>query len=202
MPEDALVPGCTRRPETNEDYAIAKVAALGLVKMHRPQYGMEGVSMEGISLMPTNLYGSGDNFDLHIFHVLHALLAKMHQANVDDAGTIEICGTGQRGREFPGIDGLADAVAFANRHYTGETHLNVGVGEDIPLADSTTLVADVVGWGGRFLRNTDMPDGTPRGLVDVSRLIEICSEARIGLREGVVDTYRWYLEDVAASARR
>lgn len=187
MAEDSLLTGPLE--ETNEGYAVAKIAALQLGKMYRRQYGMDCVS-----LMPTNLYGPNDNFDLATSHVLPALLRKIHEAKAADASTVELWGTGTPRREFLHVDDLADAVVFALRNYSGEQHLNVGVGEDIPIKDVAALIAEVIGWDGTFVHNTAMPDGTPRKLVDVSRLTELGWSASIGLREGVADTYRWYLE--------
>jgi GDP-L-fucose synthase len=190
MPEEALLTGPLE--ETNEGYAVAKLAALELGKMYRRQY-----AMDCISLMPTNLYGPGDNFDLENSHVLPALLAKVHRAKVDGADSVEIWGSGRPRREFLHVDDLADAVLFATRHYTGEGHLNVGVGQDIPIADLAALIADVVGWDGEFTYNTAMPDGTPRKLVDTTKLTKLGWTASIDLREGLAETYDWYVKHVA-----
>ena len=190
MPEDALLTGPLE--ETNEGYAIAKIAALELGKMYRRQYGLDA-----ISLMPTNLYGSNDNFDLATSHVLPALLRKVHEAKKSGAASVEVWGTGTPRREFLHVDDLADATIFALRHYSGESHLNVGVGEDLPIADLARLIAKVVGWDGEFTFNAEMPDGTPRKLVDVSRLTELGWSARIGLAEGIRSTYGWFTENAA-----
>ena len=190
MPEDALLTGPLE--ETNEGYAIAKIAALELGKMYRRQYGLDA-----ISLKPTNLYGSNDNFDLATSHVLPALLRKVHEAKKSGAASVEVWGTGTPRREFLHVDDLADATIFALRHYSGESHLNVGVGEDLPIADLARLIAKVVGWDGEFTFNAEMPDGTPRKLVDVSRLTELGWSARIGLAEGIRSTYGWFTENAA-----
>ena len=190
MPEDALLTGPLE--ETNEGYAIAKIAALELGKMYRRQYGLDA-----ISLMPTNLYGPNDNFDLATSHVLPALLRKVHEAKKSGAASVEVWGTGTPRREFLHVDDLADATIFALRHYSGESHLNVGVGEDLPIADLARLIAKVVGWDGEFTFNAEMPDGTPRKLVDVSRLTELGWSARIGLAEGIRSTYGWFTENAA-----
>jgi GDP-L-fucose synthase len=187
MPETALLHGPLEA--TNEGYAIAKIAALELAKMYRRQYGMNV-----ISLMPTNLYGPGDNFDLSSGHVLPALLRKVHEARVAEAPAVEVWGTGSPRREFLHVEDLADATLFALRHYESEQHLNVGVGRDISIRELAELIADVVGWSGEFVFVPSMPDGAPRKLLDVGRLRAIGWESRIGLREGIEDTYRWFLD--------
>jgi GDP-L-fucose synthase len=173
---------------TNEGYAIAKIAALELAKMYRRQYGMSAVS-----LMPTNLYGPGDNFDLEHSHVLPALLRKVHEAKQRGDAEVEVWGSGRPRREFLHVDDLADATIHVARRYDGEEHLNVGVGEDIAIIELAELIAEVVGWEGTFRTDPSMPDGTPRKLLDVSRLAATGWTARIGLREGVEGTYRWFL---------
>jgi len=187
MSEEALLTGPLE--PTNEGYAIAKISALELGRMYRRQYGHDV-----ISLMPTNLYGPNDNFDLKTSHVLPALLRKIHEAKQRGASEVVLWGTGEPRREFLHADDLADAVVFATRHYTGEQHLNVGVGEDIPIRGLAELIAEVVGWDGRFVHDTTMPDGAPRKLLDVSKLAELGWKPRIGLREGIQRTYTWFLE--------
>lgn len=191
MREDALLTGPLE--ETNEGYAIAKIAALELGKMYRRQYGMSA-----ISLMPTNLYGPNDNFDLQTSHVLPALLRKVHEAKLADAATVPVWGSGRPRREFLHVDDLADAVIHATTHYDGETHLNVGTGKDISIAELVDVIADVVGWEGEAVFDPTMPDGTPRKLLDVSALADSGWTASIGLREGIENTYRWYLDNVEA----
>jgi GDP-L-fucose synthase len=186
MSEEALLTGPLE--PTNEGYAIAKIAAVEMTKMYRRQFGMNA-----ISLMPTNLYGPGDNFDLATSHVLAALLRKTHEAKAIGAEAIEIWGTGSPRREFLHVDDLADATIFAFRHYESEKHLNIGTGRDISIRELARLIADVVGWEGKFVFNTEMPDGTPRKLLDVSRLRELRWEASIGLRDGIRQTYEWFL---------
>jgi len=190
MPEDALLTGPLE--PTNEGYAIAKIAALELAKMYRRQHGMNA-----ISLQPTNLYGPDDNFDLASSHVLAALLRKIHEAKVTGSPTVEIWGTGRPRREFLHVDDLADATIFALARYEGEQHLNVGVGDDISVRELAELIAEVVGWRGDLTFNTSMPDGAPRKLLDVSRLASLGWKASIGLREGVQQTYHWYLKHMA-----
>jgi GDP-L-fucose synthase len=175
---------------TNEGYAIAKIAALELGKMYRRQYGMNV-----ISLMPTNLYGPGDNFDLRSSHVLAALLRKIHEAKVNDERTVEVWGTGTPRREFLHADDLADAAIFALSSYEGEDHLNVGTGKDVTIRELAELIAEVVGWDGEFRFNIDMPDGMPRKLLDVSRLAGLGWTGRISLAEGIRRTYDAYVSE-------
>ncbi|MTV24635.1 GDP-L-fucose synthase [Nitriliruptoraceae bacterium ZYF776] len=177
---------------TNEGYAVAKIAALELTKMYRRQYGMHAVS-----LMPTNLYGPGDNFDLATSHVLPALLRKIHDAKVAGEPEVQVWGSGRPRREFLHVDDLADATLFALTRYDGDEHLNVGVGQDIAILELAQLIADVVGWDGDFELDPDMPDGTPRKLLDVSRLNDLGWSARIALRDGIAHTYDWFLQHEA-----
>lgn len=190
MGEDALLTGPLE--PTNEGYAIAKIAALELAKMYRRQYGMDA-----ISLMPTNLYGPQDNFDLATSHVLAALLRKIHEAKIKDLAEVEVWGTGRPRREFLHVDDLADATIFALVHYESEQHLNVGTGKDISIGELAGMIAEVVGWSGRFIFDQSMPDGTPRKLLDVGRLAALGWRPRIGLREGLEQTYAWFREHVA-----
>ena len=187
MKEEALLTGPLE--PTNEGYAIAKIAGQELTKMYRRQYGFDA-----ISLMPTNLYGPNDNFDLEKSHVLAALLRKVHDAKASGASQVEIWGTGTPRREFLHVDDLADATVFALRNYDGEQHLNVGTGTDISIRDLAELIRDVVGWTGEFALNPGMPDGTPRKLLDISRLKSLGWSPRIDLRQGVGETYAWFLE--------
>jgi len=196
MAEEALLTGPLE--PTNEGYAIAKIAALELAKMYRRQY-----RMNVISLMPTNLYGPSDSFDLASSHVLAALLRKIHEAKVEGSPTVEVWGTGRPRREFLHVDDLAEATMVALKRYEGETHLNIGAGEDILVRDLAKLIAEIVGWQGEFVFNTSMPDGTPRKLLDVSRIRSLGWEARIDLRTGIQESYRWmvrHFEEVRASS--
>jgi GDP-L-fucose synthase len=154
--------------------------------------------MRAVSLMPTNLYGPGDNFDPVSSHVLAALLRKVHQAKMADSPTVEVWGTGTPRREFLHVDDLADAAVFALKRYEGEGHLNVGTGRDISIRELAELIADVVGWHGQLVFHPSMPDGMPRKLLDVSRLHDLGWTARIGLREGIGQTYRWLAEHAEA----
>jgi GDP-L-fucose synthase len=189
MSEDALLTGPLE--PTNEGYAVAKIASLELAKMYRRQYGMNA-----ISLMPTNLYGPEDNFDLTTSHVLAALLRKVHEAKIKSLAEVEIWGTGRPRREFLHVDDLADATILAMFRYESELHLNVGTGVDISIRDLAELIGEVVGWSGRFTFNESMPDGTPRKLLDVTRLAALGWIPRIGLREGLEQTYAWFREHV------
>jgi GDP-L-fucose synthase len=188
--EDQLLTGPLE--ETNEGYAIAKIAALEMAKMYRRDYGLDLVS-----LMPTNLYGPGDNYDLETSHVLPALLRKVHEAKESGAATVEIWGTGTPKREFLFVDDLADGVVFSLKHYSGEGHLNVGTGQDISIGDLARLIAEIVGWEGEFSFNTAMPDGTMRKLLDVSALGDLGWRFSTELREGIEQTYRDYVERAA-----
>lgn len=187
--EDYLLTG--KLEETNEGYAIAKIAAVEMGKMYRRQYGLEVVS-----LMPTNLYGPGDNYDLETSHVLPALLRKTHEAKRSGSETIELWGSGRPRREFLHVDDLADAVVFALKSYSGESHLNVGTGEDISIRELADLIGDVVGWQGEYRYNTEMPDGVLRKRLDVSALEKLGWRYSTGLREGIELTYRDYLENI------
>jgi GDP-L-fucose synthase len=188
--EDALLTGPLE--PTNEGYAIAKIASLELTRMYRRQYGMDAVS-----LMPTNLYGPNDNFDPESSHVLPALLRKIHLANISGSGVVEIWGSGMPRREFLHVDDLADAAIFALKRYEGEQHLNVGSGRDITIVELVGLIAETVGWKGEFRFNTSFPDGTPRKLLDVSRLTELGWKPKIDLRDGIEATYQWLVRSVS-----
>jgi GDP-L-fucose synthase len=185
IPESALLTGPLE--ETNEGYAIAKIAALELAKMYRRQYGMDI-----ISLMPTNLYGPNDNFDLKTAHALPALLRKIDEASRRGDDEVEVWGSGNPRREFLHVDDVADAILFATCCYDGEQHLNVGVGEDISIRELAELIAEVVGWNGKLVFDPTMPDGTPRKLLDSSRLAALGWSPSIGLREGLTATVTWY----------
>ncbi|WP_253701116.1 NAD-dependent epimerase/dehydratase family protein, partial [Thermus scotoductus] len=157
-----------------------------MVQAYRRQYGFRG-----ISLMPTNLYGPGDNFDLETSHVIPALIRKFHEAKVVGKGSVTVWGTGTPRREFLHVDDLADAALFLMRYYEGEDIINVGVGEDISIRELAELVAKVVGFQGEIVYDTSKPDGTPRKLLDVSRLFSMGWRPRIPLKEGIEQTYAW-----------
>ena len=180
--EDALLTGPLE--PSNEWYAIAKIAGIKMCQAYRRQYGFDA-----ISLMPTSLYGSGDNFDLQNSHVLPALIRKFHEAKQCGESTVTIWGSGTPRREFLHADDLADAVVFLMRHYSDDQFINVGSGEDLTIRELAQLVADVVGFEGTIATDPSKLDGTPRKLMDVSRLHALGWHHRIGLREGIVATY-------------
>jgi len=192
--EEALLTGALE--PTNQWYAIAKIAGIKLAQAYRRQY-----ECDFISAMPTNLYGPGDNFDLQSSHVLPALIAKAHHAKLERRPLLEIWGTGTPKREFLHVDDAADASVHLMKNYTGEEHINLGVGSDIAIADLASLVCDIVGYRGALRFDIDKPDGTPRKLLDVSRMADLGWRADISLGDGIADTYRWYLEHVAETPR-
>lgn len=190
--EEALLTGPLE--PTNEWYAIAKIAGLKLCQAYRQQYGSHF-----ISCMPTNLYGQHDNFDLQSSHVLPALLRKIHEAKLTGAGEVPIWGSGEPRREFLHVDDLADACVFLMQNFDGDIPLNVGTGSDIAIADLAHLIAEIVGYQGRFAFDRSKPDGTPRKLLDVSRLTDLGWRAKINLRAGIKATYEWYLANLPAA---
>lgn len=195
MKEEYLLTGPLEA--TNEGYAIAKIAALEYGKMLRRQHGLDV-----ISLMPTNLYGPGDNYDLASSHVLPALLRKTHQARESGDATLPIWGSGRPRREFLHVDDLADAVVFSLENYSGEIHLNVGTGTDVSIVELAELIASVVGWSGTYIFDPTMPDGVMRKLLDVSRLREIGWQASIELSEGIEMTYEAFLAELQRDSIR
>ncbi len=170
---------------TNEPYAIAKIAGLKMCEAYRSQYGCNF-----ISVMPTNLYGPNDNYDLQNSHVLPALLRKMIVAERTNQPVVEIWGTGTPRREFLHVDDLADACYFIMQQYDGTDWLNIGVGEDVSIKELAELVKEIAGYKGELKFNTDKPDGTPRKLLDVSRLHALGWKAKIQLKEGVQKVYQ------------
>ena len=191
MKEEHLLTGVLE--PTNEAYAIAKILGLKMVEAYRRQHGAPF-----ISAMPTNLFGPNDNFDLNASHVLPALIRKFHEAKERGAASVTVWGSGTPRREFLHVDDLADALLFLMREYDGDGFVNVGVGEDVSIAELASMVRDVVGFEGDIVYDSTKPDGTPRKLLDVSRLHALGWRARIGLREGIADTYAWYLQHAAA----
>src|SRR5690606_37841851 len=179
---------------TNEWYAVAKIAGIKLCQAYWQQYGSRF-----ISAMPTNLYGPGDNFDLHTSHVLPALLRKFHEAKVSGAPSVTVWGSGTPRREFLHVDDLADACVFLMRNYESPEIINVGCGEDVSIRELAELVRDVVGYSGDIVFDTSKPDGTPRKLLDVGRLNELGWTASIPLRDGVAATYQWYVDSLRES---
>lgn len=177
---------------TNEWYAVAKIAGIKMCQAYRRQYGFNA-----ISLMPTNLYGPGDNFDLQNSHVLPALIRKFHEAKAAGSPEVVVWGTGTPRREFLHVNDLADAAVFLMKHYDGEEMVNVGVGEDVTIRELAELIKDVVGYEGKIVFDSSKPDGTPRKLLDVGRLNALGWRARISLKEGIKATYEWYLANSA-----
>ncbi|HYK88419.1 MAG TPA: GDP-L-fucose synthase [Acidobacteriota bacterium] len=172
---------------TNEWYAIAKIAGIKTAQAYRRQYGFRS-----ICLMPTNLYGPGDNFELESSHVLPALIRKFHEAKQSDAPEVVVWGTGTPRREFLHVDDLADAALFLMQNYDQEEIVNVGTGEDATIREVSELVKEVVGYKGRIVFDVNMPDGTPRKVLDISRLRSLGWKPRIPLRDGIRSTYEWY----------
>ena len=185
MPESCLLSGPLE--PTNEWYAIAKIAGLKMCQAYRRQYGFDA-----ICAMPTNLYGPSDNFDPRQSHVLPALIRRFHEAKLRGDPAVVIWGTGTPRREFLHVDDLADACLFLMRHYAGEELINVGWGEDISIRELAQLVADVVGFTGTLQFDHSKPDGTPRKLLDVSRLRSLGWEPRVRLAAGIAATYEWF----------
>ena len=189
--EDALLTGPLE--PTNETYALAKIAGIKLCQAYARQYGRNF-----ICAMPTNLYGPGDNFDLHSSHVLPALLRKVHEARVRGDATVPVWGTGTPRREFLHVDDLAGACRFLLENYAAPEIVNVGCGEDVSIRELVELVCAVVGYEGELTFDPSQPDGTPRKLLDVSRLKNLGWAPRIPLRAGLAQTYEWYRREYAA----
>lgn len=177
---------------TNEWYAVAKIAGIKMCQAYQRQYGSKF-----ISAMPTNLYGSEDNFDLESSHVMPALMRKFHEAKIVNAPNVTVWGSGKPLREFLHVDDCAEACLFLMEHYDGEEIVNIGVGEDVSIADLAALVGAAVGFKGEIVYDSSKPDGTPRKLVDTSKINSLGWRARISLPDGIKDTYQWFLEHEA-----
>jgi len=190
IPETALLTG--ELEPTNEPYAIAKIAGIKLCQAYAREYGDRF-----ISAMPTNLYGPGDNFDLETSHVLPALVRKVHEAKVSGAPEVCIWGTGTPRREFLHVHDLARACRFLLEEYDSPEIVNIGVGEDVTIRELAELIAEILGYRGKLAFDSTKPDGTPRKLLDVSRIHSLGWRARIPLPEGIRQTYAWYLEHAA-----
>jgi GDP-L-fucose synthase len=190
LTEDALLTGPLE--PTNEWYAIAKIAGIKLCQAHRRQHGCDFVSA-----MPTNLYGPGDNFHPDHSHVIPALIRRFHEAKVNGDSQETVWGTGKPMREFLYVDDCADAVVHILKRYSGERHLNVGTGTDVTIAELAETVRRVVGFQGELVWDTSKPDGTPRKLLDVSRIEALGWRARTDLETGLAKTYDWYLRHIA-----
>ena len=182
LKEEYLLTGLLE--ETNEPYAIAKIAGIKMCDAYRDQYGCNF-----ISAMPTNLYGPNDNYDLKNSHVLPALLRKFHAAKEENLPSVEVWGSGKPLREFLHVDDLAEACVFLMNEFNEAGHVNVGVGEDLSIGDLARLIAEIVGYEGELTFNTSKPDGTPRKLMDVSKIHNMGWSHKIGLREGISSVY-------------
>lgn len=175
---------------TNEPYAIAKIAGIKMCQSYNRQY-----ATNFISAMPTNLYGPNDNFDLHTSHVLPALIRKFHEAKVANADSVTVWGTGNPKREFLHVDDLASACIFLMESYNSNEIINIGVGNDISIKELAETIKEIVGFNGNIDFDKSKPDGTPRKLVDVNKINSIGWTAKIPLKEGLLETYKWYLEN-------
>ena len=193
MEEDELLSGPLE--PTNQWYAVAKIAGLKLCAAYRLQGGSDFISAQ-----PTNLYGPGDTYDAAASHVIPALILKMHRAKVARAPEVEIWGSGRPRREFLHVDDLADALVFLMERYSDESHVNIGWGEDVSIAELAQLVAETVGYAGRLAYNATMPDGMPQKLLDTGKLQALGWRPRIRLREGLADAYRWFEANMAEAA--
>jgi GDP-L-fucose synthase len=194
MREERLLTG--ELEPTNEPYAIAKIAGIKMCQSYNRQYGTNF-----ISVMPTNLYGPGDNFDLETSHVLPALIRKFHEAKINNRDYVELWGTGAPRREFLFVDDLADACFFLMKHYGSSEIINIGTGEDLTIQELAALVSEVVGYKGEVSWDTAKPDGTPRKLLDVSKLTALGWRAQTNLREGIERTYAWFKQNYYAESQ-
>jgi GDP-L-fucose synthase len=188
MKETALLTGPLE--DTNEWYALAKIAGIKLCQSYRTQYGAEF-----ISAMPTNLYGPHDNFDLQSSHVLPALLRKTHEAKLSNHNEIKIWGTGEPLREFMHVDDCAEAIFFLLENYSDLSHINIGTGEEISIRELTEMIKSAVGYNGTTGFDISKPNGTPRKLLDTSKINNLGWYPKIKLESGLSDTYDWYLEN-------
>ena len=187
MKEEYLLTGSLE--PTNEWYAVAKIAGIKMCQAYNKQYGFEA-----ISLMPTNLYGPGDNFDLQSSHVMPALIRKFHEAKLANLSEVEVWGTGRPQREFLHVDDLAAASLYLMENYSDAEIVNIGSGQEVTIQKLAELVSDAVGFKGAIRFNPAMPDGTPRKLLDVSRMDGLGWHAEIELQEGISNTYSWFLK--------
>jgi GDP-L-fucose synthase len=188
LTEDALLTGLLE--PTNDAYAIAKIAGIKLCQAYAREYGKNFISG-----MPTNLYGPNDNFDLQTSHVLPALIRKVHEAKRDQAKEVAVWGSGTPRREFLHVDDLADACFFLLENYNSPEIVNIGCGEDVSIRELAETVCEVIGFEGSLAFDTSKPDGTPRKLMDVGRLLALGWKPRIGLKDGIRDAYDWFLKN-------
>lgn len=189
--ESALLTGPLE--PTNEWYAIAKISGIMSCQAYRRQHGRRY-----ISVMPCNLYGQNDNFDLETSHVLPALMRKFHEAKISGASEVVVWGTGKPLREFLHVDDLANGVVFCLDNYDEYEHINCGAGEDLPIGEIAEKMASIVGFGGRIVFDTNKPDGTPRKIMDSERIRKLGWRPTISLQDGLASTYSWYLENIAS----
>ena len=189
MKEEYLLTG--ELEPTNEWYAIAKIAGIKMCQAYRRQYGLNA-----ISLMPTNLYGPGDNFDLEDSHVLPALIRKFYEAKINGSPDVVVWGTGVPRREFLHVDDLAEAALFLMENYNREEIVNVGEGKEISIQELAGLIKEITGYQGEIVFDSSKPDGTPRKLLDISRVEKLGWTPKISLREGIESTYKWFLENI------
>ena len=185
LQEDSLLTGTLEY--TNEPYAIAKIAGIKMCEAYRDQYGSNF-----ISAMPTNLYGPNDNYDLQNSHVLPALIRKFHEAKINQSPSVEVWGTGSPLREFLHVDDLAEACYFLMQHYNDKQFVNVGCGEDLSIKSLAEMIQSIVGFQGELIWNTEKPDGTPRKLMDISKIKGLGWSPKINLAQGIADVYREY----------
>jgi len=188
MKEEYLLGG--HLEPTNEPYAVAKIAGIKMCQAYNRQYGTNF-----LSVMPTNLYGPNDNFDLKTSHVLPALIRKFHEAKIKGLSEVEIWGTGSPMREFLHVDDLADACLFLMNNYNKSEIINIGTGKDLTIKELAEIIARIVKFEGRLVFNSIKPDGTPKKLLDVSRLHSFGWRVKIGLEQGIAKTYKWYVEN-------
>jgi GDP-L-fucose synthase len=188
--EDSLLTGPL--DPTNEWYAIAKIAGIKMCQAYRRQYGFDAICVQ-----PTNVYGPGDNYDLETSHVVAALIRKFHEAKMNDAPDVTVWGTGTPLREFIHVDDLADACVFLLENHSSEDIVNIGTGQEVSIAEFAAIVGEVVGFRGKIVYDTSKPDGTPRKLIDSSRLAALGWAPGIGLKDGLAQAYHWFLENVA-----
>lgn len=189
MAEEALLSGPLE--PTNQWYAVAKIAGIKMCEAYRNQYGCDFISAQ-----PTNLYGPGDNFDLDSSHVIPALMRKAHDAKVSQADGLTVWGSGKPKREFLCADDLADALVFLMKEYSGNMHVNIGSGEEVTIAELAALVAEIVGFKGKVGFDAEKPDGSPRKLVDIGKISAMGWSPKKSLKDGLAETYEWYLENL------
>ncbi|KAM0836854.1 hypothetical protein ACQ4PT_062043 [Festuca glaucescens] len=195
IPEDSLLSGPLE--PTNEWYAVAKIAGIKMCQAYRIQHGLDAVSA-----MPTNLYGPQDNFHPENSHVLPALIRRFHEAKATNAAEVVVWGSGSPLREFLHVDDLADAVIFLMDQYSGLEHVNVGSGSEVTIKELAELVKEVVGFQGKLVWDSSKPDGTPRKLMDSSKIQGMGWMPKVPLKEGLVETYKWYVENVIAEKNK